>query len=112
MLEIELLDGILDANLHLRVGQVSEEETSGPCTGDKHVRLRSRLLGGFGVLDAQVMVDLPLILDSAGCCSCGADCVEDDRWPGRQGGDHAAPFRDVAFLEGLELGRLSVWQSP
>ena len=112
VLEIELLDGILDANFHLREGQVDREETSGPCAGDENVRLHSRLLGRFGVLYAQVMVDLPLILDSAGCRSCGADCVEDDRWLGRQGGDHAAPFRDVAFPEGLELGRLSSWQSP
>lgn len=64
MIEIELLDGILHANLHLRVGHVAREKTSGPCTGDEHVRLYSRLLGCFGGLYAQVMIDSPLILKS------------------------------------------------
>ena len=92
MLKIQILDGIFHANLHLRVGHVDREKASGPSARNEDVRLRSRLLGCFGVLYAQVMIDLPLILDSAGCRSCGAERVEDYGWLGRQGRDHAAPF--------------------
>ena len=111
MVEPERLDGVLDADLHLRVGHVGREKASGPCAGDEHVRRHSGRLGRGGVLDAQVVVDRPLLLEAAGCRSRGADGVEDDRWLGRQGGDHAAPFGDVAFLEGLQLGGLRLGES-
>lgn len=114
MLEPELLDGIFHANLHPRVGHIGEggENSSGPSAGDEHVRLHAGLLGRLGVLHAQVMVDLPLIPDPAGRSRCGADCVEDDRWPWREGGDCVAPFCGVAFFKGLQLGGVNFGESP
>ena len=114
MFEAELFDGILHATLHLRVGQVGKgwKSRSGSSTGDEHIGRYTRHFRGPGVLDAQIMVDLPLVPNPAGRRACGADGVEYNRWLGRQGGDQTAPFSNVAFFEGLQLGRLDVWQSP
>ena len=77
VLEIKLLDGIFHANLHLRVRHIASEKPSSACTGDENVSFHSRFFSGFGVLYAQVMVDLPLVLDPAGRRPSGADGVED-----------------------------------
>lgn len=67
-------------------------KTRGPANNPKEeirtprtptVGLDSCCLGCFGVFNAQIVVDFPLILYSARRHSGGADCVEDYGWRGR-----------------------------
>ncbi|KID90857.1 hypothetical protein MAJ_10929, partial [Metarhizium majus ARSEF 297] len=107
VLEIKLLDGILDnTNLHLRVRQVARGKAPSAAARDEHVRLDARLLGRSGVLDAQVVVNLPLVLDAARRGSRRAHGVEDHARLGGKRGHRAAPFGGVCLFESLELGRL------
>ena len=50
------------------------------------------------------MIDFPLILNPAGGRGGGADGVENDRWSWREGGYQPAPFLNVGFFDGLEIG--------
>ena len=102
---------LLNPNLHLRIRQMTRKKPPSPSTRNKHIRLDPALLSRFSNLNAQIMVDPPLILDPPRRRPRSADGIEDDVWTGRQGGDHAAPFRHVAFLDRSELGGLRVGKS-
>lgn len=78
MLKVQLLDGILDTYLHLAVRHVHAQQTPRSRAGDEDVGLHAGLLRGPGVLDAQIVVDLPLVLDPASCSPGGSHGVEDN----------------------------------
>lgn len=92
MLKVQLLDGILNTYLHLAVRHVPAQQTPRSRTGDEDVGLHADLLRGLGVLDAQVVIDLPLVLDPANCTPGGAHGVQDGGELGAEIGDHAGPF--------------------
>lgn len=92
LLKVQLLDGILNTYLHLAVRHVDAQQTPCARAGDEDVGLHAGLLRGLGVLDAQVVVDLPLVLDPASCSPGGAHGVEDGGGLGTEIGDDAAPF--------------------
>ena len=92
MLKVQRLDGILNTYLHLAVRHIYAQYTPRPRAGDKDVGLHTGLLRGLGVVNAQVVVDLPLIREPAGCGPGGAHSVEDGRGLGAEVGDHACPF--------------------
>lgn len=103
LLKVHFFDGILDSYLHLAVRHVGAQETSRPRTRDEDIGLHACCLCSLCILDAQIMVDLPLILDTTCYGSCGTYGVEDDRWLRTEGGNHATPFRCIGFLDGFEL---------
>lgn len=92
MLKVQLLYGILNTYLHLAVLHVPAQQTPRSRARDEDVGLHAGLFRGLGVLNAQVVVDLPLVLDPASCSSGGAYGVEDGGGLGAKVGDHAAPF--------------------
>lgn len=112
LVEAEVLDGVLDADLHLGVGHEAPREGAGARARDVDVGLDAGGLGGLGVLDAQVVVDLPLVRQRAGGGARGAHGVEDERRDGLQGRDEAAPLGAVGLDERLELGRLGLGSAP
>src|SRR5262249_49907856 len=104
MRKVQLLNGILHTDLHPAVRYIPAQQTSRSRAGDEDVRLYANLLCGLGVLDAEVVIDLPLILDPARRRPGGAHCVEGRGGLGAEVGEHGAPFRRVGFLASLELG--------
>lgn len=92
MLKVQLFDGILNTYLHLAVRHVRAQQTPRSRAGDEDVGLHAGLLRGLGGLDAQVVVDLPLVLDPASGSPSGADGVEDGGGLGAEVGDHTSPF--------------------
>lgn len=111
VLKPEFLNRILHTNLHFRIRHIGRKEPSSPRTRHENKRPHARFLSRSRDRNAQVVVDLPLILDAAGGHFAGADCVEDDGWRGGEGGDESGPFGDVGFFEGLEFGGLGGWEA-
>ena len=112
MVKAQLFDSILHPDFHLAVRHVYAQQTACARAGDEDVCLHVGLLRRLGVLDAQVVVDLPLVLDPAGGSSGGAHGVEDNRRMGTEGRDHISPFGCVGFLLGFKLRRLGRWWTP
>ena len=92
LLKVQLLDGVLNTYLHRAVRHGDAQQVPRARAGDEDVGSHVGLLSGRGVLDAQVVVDLPLVLNPASCSPRGADGVEHGGGLGTEAGDDAAPF--------------------
>lgn len=104
LLEADVLDGVLDTVLHLAVGGHVRDQTTGSGARDEHVSLDACLLGSPRVLDAEVMIDLPLVLDAASLGARGADGIEHHRRERLERCDHRAPFCRISLHESFEFG--------
>lgn len=105
VVEAELPDGILHPLLHLAVGGPAGQEAVGAGAGDEYKRGDAGFLGRLGQLDVEVVVNLALVLETAGLGARGAQGGEDGGWGGREAGQRGGPFGSVGVDDGAEVRR-------
>lgn len=106
MLKPHVPNRILHPDLHPAVRHIPAHQPSRSRARHKHIRLHPGRLGRSSILNAQIVVDLPLFLQTARKSAGGPHGIEDDGRRGGEGGEHAAPSGGVGFLDGFEFGGL------
>lgn len=101
MVEAERSDGLLDLALQLEVRKRGVRTGAGG--GDQHVDLDTRSFSGFGQVEIEVVVDLPLVGEPASLGAWSAETGQEDLRSRCDGRDLRGPLRRVVVDECFEF---------